>query len=146
MELIPESDARLHEQAAPVQEFGSALLDTMKEMARFMLTSKGCGIAGPQVGIQQQIAVAVLGMDRNKPALLFMVNPVVTPLKQWKDTATEGCLSFPGRVAEAIPRFRSIRLTYQRALDGVTESVDLTGFDARVVQHEVDHLNGVTIL
>jgi len=120
------------------QEIIQDLLDTMKN-------ANGAGLAAPQIGISLQIVV--FGFEKNvrypneapiPPTTL--INPIITPLSTELESGWEGCLSVPG-LRGLVPRFQHIR--YQ-GLDAHGQIVDRTvsGFHARVVQHECDHLFG----
>lgn len=113
--------------------------DTMKH-------ANGAGLAAPQIGVSQR--VVIFGFERNErypdaPAVppTVLVNPVLTLLGDEEESAWEGCLSVPG-MRGLVPR--SARLRY-RGFDAQGQVIDRTvdGFHARVVQHEVDHLDGI---
>jgi len=120
------------------QEIIQDLLDTMKD-------ANGAGLAAPQIGVSLQIVV--FGFEKNVRypnedpiPQTILINPVITPLSPDQDNGWEGCLSVPG-LRGLVPRFQHIR--YQ-GLDNHGHIVDRTvsGFHARVVQHECDHLFG----
>jgi len=120
------------------QEIIQDLLDTMKD-------ANGAGLAAPQIGVSLQIVV--FGFEKNVRypnedpiPQTILINPVITPLSPDQENGWEGCLSVPG-LRGLVPRFQHIR--YQ-GLDNHGHIVDRTvsGFHARVVQHEYDHLFG----
>jgi len=120
------------------QEIIQDLLDTMKD-------ANGAGLAAPQIGVSLQIVV--FGFEKNVRypnedpiPQTILINPVITPLSPDQENGWEGCLSVPG-LRGLVPRFQHIR--YQ-GLDNHGHIVDRTvsGFHARVVQHECDHLFG----
>jgi len=121
-----------------IQEMIQDLLDTMKD-------ANGAGLAAPQIGISLQIVV--FGFEKNVRypneapiPQTILINPIMTPLSTELESGWEGCLSVPG-LRGLVPRFQNIR--YQ-GLDNHGHIVDRTvsGFHARVVQHECDHLFG----
>jgi peptide deformylase len=121
-----------------IQEIIQDLLDTMKN-------SNGAGLAAPQIGISLQIVV--FGFEKNVRypneapiPQTILINPIITPLSSELESGWEGCLSVPG-LRGLVPRFQHIR--YQ-GLDTHGHIVDrmVSGFHARVVQHECDHLFG----
>ncbi len=121
-----------------IQGIVQDLLDTMKD-------ANGAGLAAPQIGISLQIVV--FGFEKNEryPNELpipetILINPVITPLNSLQESGWEGCLSVPG-LRGFVPRYENIR--YQ-GLDAHGQIIDRTvsGFHARVVQHECDHLLG----
>ncbi len=151
-------DPVLRGQSAPVDpaELGSeALLQLVEHMRVTMDAAPGVGLAAPQVGVPIQLAVLYDGPDRwsrltaeetnerERTELPFtvLVNPAVESIEDaGKATFFEGCLSVPG-LTGAVERHRSIRV---RALDEYGSPINrvFTGWPARIVQHEVDHLNG----
>jgi len=121
-----------------IQDIIQDLLDTMKD-------ANGAGLAAPQIGISLQIVV--FGFEKNvrypneDPILeTILINPIITPLSTEMENGWEGCLSVPG-LRGSVPRYQQIR--YQ-GLDSHGHIIDRTvsGFHARVVQHECDHLIG----
>jgi peptide deformylase len=111
-----------------------------------MHAANGAGLAAPQIGVS--VRAVIFGFERNErypdaPAVppTVLINPVLTPIGAEQEAGWEGCLSVPG-MRGLVPRYT--RLRYQ-GLDGHGVPMDRTvdGFHARVVQHEVDHLDGV---
>ena len=111
-----------------------------------MYNASGVGIAAPQIGVNLQ--VVIFGFEQNERypdadsvPQTILLNPVITPLTQQQESGWEGCLSVPGLRGE-VPRFTQIR--YQ-GVDVYGAPIDriATGFHARVVQHECDHLWGI---
>jgi peptide deformylase len=124
--------------SSEIQAIIQDLLDTMKD-------ANGAGLAAPQIGISSQIVV--FGFEKNVRypneapiPQTILINPIITPISKDLESGWEGCLSVPG-LRGLVPRFQSIR--YQ-GLDNHGNIVDHTvsGFHARVVQHECDHLFG----
>lgn len=115
------------------------LLDTMR-------AASGAGIAAPQIGVP--LRVVIFGFESNprypdaEPVpFTVLVNPVVEPIGADRDEDWEGCLSVPG-MRGLVPRYRRIRYRGEDEI-GATIDREVTGFHARVVQHEVDHLDGI---
>jgi peptide deformylase len=141
-QVLKFGDPVLRSVASPVQEFDQALLDEVDRMSRVMQEGMGVGLAATQLGILRRILVFQAGPDATVTAL---VNPAV----EWSSerdllTAEEGCLSLPGIVVD-VERPLFIRV---RAQDPAGEAltIEAAGLEARVIQHEVDHLDGVLIL
>lgn len=145
--VLKMGDPRLLEPAQPVSRFDTPelhalvtdLLDTMKAL-------NGAGIAAPQIGIG--LRVAIFGLERNprypeaEPVpLTVLVNPTLTPIGNEIVEDWEGCLSVPG-MRGLVPRYNHL---HYRGFDQYGNSIDRTvsGFHARVVQHECDHLDGI---
>ena len=132
-------DAVLRMRAGEVEAFDEELARITERMIELMRDADGVGLAATQIGILRRFFVCTLdGEDR------VLVNPVVTPDGTDTEVEEEGCLSL-GSVR--VPIERALRVTVE-ARDAVGDPVSLTleGMDARVVQHEVDHLDGVLLL
>jgi peptide deformylase len=140
-------DPRLLVPAEPVTEFGAPALEALlQDMHDTMEALDGAGLAAPQIGVGLQ--VVVFGVQRNprypeaeEVPYTVLINPVLTPLQSDLEEGWEGCLSVPG-MRGLVPRYVEIR--YQ-GFDPHGTPIDRTvsGFHARVVQHEVDHLHGI---
>jgi peptide deformylase len=136
----------LREVAQPVARFDRALLDLVADMDDTMRAERGAGIAAPQIGVGARVVIFELKDNPRYPHIkpvpyTVLVNPLLTPLTEEQDEGWEGCLSVPG-MRGLVPRFT--RLRYQ-GFDAQGLPLDRTveGFHARVVQHEVDHLDGI---
>jgi peptide deformylase len=137
----------LLERSREVTAFGTAELDALlADMRDTMAALDGAGLAAPQIGVS--LRVVIFGGDANErypdaPPVprTVLVNPELTPLSDEQEEDWEGCLSVPGLRAR-VPRYRRLRY---RGVDERGAPIDRTveGFHARVVQHEVDHLDGV---
>jgi peptide deformylase len=132
--------------AAPVARFDEELAALVADMDDTMRELSGAGIAAPQIGVSLRVVIFELKDNPRYPHLTpvpytVLVNPTLTPLGTEEDEGWEGCLSVPG-LRGLVPRFR--RLRYQ-GFDAQGRPLDRTveGFHARVVQHEVDHLDGI---
>ena len=132
-------DPVLRMRADEVQEFDDELHKVSERMIALMHDTDGVGLAATQVGILRRFFVCTLdGEDR------LLVNPVVTPLGNDTESDAEGCLSL-GTVRVPVERSAKVKLEAQDA-DGSPVALELEGHPARVVQHEVDHLDGKLIL
>ena len=145
--VLRMGDARLLRVAEPVRRFGApelrALLDDMFDTMRAL---DGAGLAAPQIGVN--LRVVIFGVQRNpryphaEPVpTTVLLNPVIEPLSDARESDWEGCLSVPG-MRGWVPRCAGIR--YRGVdLDGNAIERTAEGFHARVVQHECDHLDGI---
>jgi peptide deformylase len=133
--------------AAPVSErelASAGFQHLVDDMIVTMHEYDGVGLAAPQIHVPRRLAVLeVRASDERAEAavpLTVLVNPMVTPLGEARATGWEGCLSIPG-LRGLVPRAESVRL---EALDrdGRPYVVEASGFFARVIQHECDHLDG----
>ena len=132
-------DPVLRMRADEVQEFDDELHKVSERMIALMHDAEGVGLAATQVGILRRFFVCTLeGEDR------LFVNPVVTPLGQDTESDAEGCLSL-GSVRVSVERPSKVKLDAQD-VEGAPVALELEGHPARVVQHEVDHLDGKLIL
>ena len=132
--------------AAEVTRFDTELRELVADMDDTMRALSGAGIAAPQIGVSARVVIFELKDNPRYPHIApvpytVLVNPLVTPLTAEQDEGWEGCLSVPG-MRGLVPRYR--RLRYQ-GFDRHGAPVDriVEGFHARVVQHEVDHLDGI---
>jgi peptide deformylase len=132
-------DPVLREHAHDVTEFDRSLRKLAKRMIRTMHDAPGVGLAAPQVGVLQRLLVYDVDDD---PRVL--ANPVLDEFSVETEESDEGCLSVPG-VTMPVERAVSVRV---RGMDEHGEPVDFRaeGFEARVIQHENDHLDGVLIV
>ena len=134
-------DPVLKSRATPVDRFDDTLRNQVARMAGIMGDALGVGLAAPQLGISQRVLVYRVGHDA---PVIALVNPEVEWSGEDEEPFDEGCLSIPGIEVE-VERPVHVRV---RARDehGDERLVEASGLEARVIQHEVDHLNGVLIL
>jgi peptide deformylase len=146
-EVLKMGDPRLLAVAEAVLEFGTLeLASLLTDMRDTMQDLNGAGLAAPQIG--ESLRVVIFGMDTNPRypdadpvPYTVLINPVLTPLSPDMEDGWEGCLSVPG-MRGVVPRYREIRY---EGVDAEGRAIDriVNGFHARVVQHEVDHLDGI---
>jgi peptide deformylase len=137
----------LQQVAAPVAQFDTAeLRELVRDMDDTMRALDGAGIAAPQIGESLRVVIFEVAANPRYPQAepvpyTVLVNPTLEPLGDEREDAWEGCLSVPG-LRGLVPRFRRLRY---RGFDLEGRAIDRTvsGFHARVVQHEVDHLDGI---
>jgi peptide deformylase len=146
-EVLKMGDPRLLALSEPVAEFGTPELENLlTDMRDTMRNLNGAGLAAPQIGVG--LRVVIFGFEENprypdaEPVpFTVLINPQLTPLGETLDEGWEGCLSVPG-MRGLVPRYRDLRYT---GFDAAGNPIDRTvkDFHARVVQHEVDHLDGI---
>jgi len=136
----------LRQVAAPVTRFDQSLRELIADMDDTMRALSGAGIAAPQIGVSLRVVIFEVRENPRYPQVApvpytMLINPVLTPLGDEQEEGWEGCLSVPG-MRGLVPRFKRLRYA-GFGVDG--EPIDRTveGFHARVVQHEVDHLDGI---
>ena len=131
-------DSVLREKALPVDDMGGDISELIDGMAEIMYSYQGIGLAAPQVGVLKRVIIADIG-----DGLLSMVNPEILE-KGDEDRLEEGCLSLPNiQVEIERKKMISVRGISQ---EGKEITLELNGLMARVIQHEIDHLNGILII
>ena len=146
-QVLRMGDERLLQRAEEVREFGTPQLqELLADMRDTMREYKGVGLAAPQIGVSLRVVIFGAQSSPRYPDAeavpdTVLINPVIMPLTQDLEEGWEGCLSVPG-MRGMVPRHRSV---HYRGYDEHGEPVDrtVTGFHARVVQHECDHLDGI---
>ncbi|MCU7939241.1 MAG: peptide deformylase [gamma proteobacterium symbiont of Bathyaustriella thionipta] len=140
-------DPCLAMKAKPVNDFkNDELQKNVSDMIDTMRYYQGVGLAAPQIHLSQQIIVLEVTDNARYPeaqpiALDILINPEILVFSQQQEADWEGCLSLPGMRGRVL---RSESITYQ-AMNLAGESIKQTvnGFHARIIQHEIDHLNGI---
>jgi peptide deformylase len=134
-------DPILKSRATPVDRFDDSLRQQVSRMAGIMGDALGVGLAAPQLGISQRLLVYRVGPDA---PVIALANPELEWASDDAETVDEGCLSIPGITVD-VERPVYVRV---RAADeeGGERLVEASGLEARVIQHEMDHLDGVLIL
>lgn len=139
--VVKFGDPVLKSKASPVGEFGPELRAEIERMVGIMRDGMGVGLAATQLGVLRRLLVFQAGNDSEPTAL---VNPEIEWVSEDAAIAEEGCLSLP-RVSVDVERPLHVRV---RGRDGEGEEIEIeaSGLEARVLQHEIDHLDGVLIL
>ena len=146
-EVLRMGDPRLFQRSRPVERFDTPELHTLlQDMHDTMDALNGAGLAAPQIG--EQLRVVIFGVARNprypeaEPVpYTVLINPILTPLSEDSEDGWEGCLSVPG-MRGVVPRYTQLRYQGYDQF-GVPIARNVSGFHARVVQHEYDHLDGI---
>lgn len=136
LDIVLYPDAPLTEKATPYDHFGPELPKLAEDMIETMFAYDGVGLAGPQVGLNKRIFVWCEG--ENEPACI--VNPELSDL-EGREEGEEGCLSMP-RLYHAVPRATRLQVKGFNQF-GKAIAFEATGFLARIMQHENDHLDGI---
>lgn len=140
-------DPRLLQKAEPVRQFNTPELDELiSDMFATMQAYDGAGLAAPQIGVNQRVVIFGVNENPRYPdaelvPMTVLINPEITILSDDTDQQWEGCLSVPG-MRGVVSRYTHIRY---RGFDQTGQEIDreAQGFHARVVQHEIDHLDGI---
>ena len=136
-------DPALRIRAGDVDEIDETVADLVERMTRLMQEARGVGLAAPQVGVRRR--VLVYQTDDEEP-VRALVNPRLVASSEEEETLDEGCLSL-GAASVVVPVSRPATVTLEaRTPEGEAVTVEADGLEARVIQHELDHLDGVLIL
>ncbi|MFH1717253.1 MAG: peptide deformylase [Planctomycetota bacterium] len=127
--------------AQPVEEINDNILRLVDKMIDVMFEQKGVGLAAPQVGVP--LRLFIISLDGSRENIRVFINPTVTPDGEL-EAIEEGCLSVPG-VYTKIRRYKSCKVT-ATGLDGREFTDEADGLYARALQHEYDHIEGMTIV
>ena len=145
--VLRMGDPLLFAKAEPVTQFDTPELHALiEDMHDTMAQMNGAGIAAPQIGVSMRVVIFGVGNnprypDAEKVPYTVLINPVLNPVGNNMEDGWEGCLSVPG-MRGMVPRYTRLHYTgfdqYGRSIDRL-----VSGFHARVVQHECDHLDGI---
>lgn len=140
-------DARLRQIAAPIKRFDTPELHALlADMRDTMAALDGAGLAAPQIGVPLRVVIFGISHNPRYPDAepvpqTVLINPVLTPLSEKMEEGWEGCLSVP-TLRGLVPRYKHLRYTGFTETGARIERA-VSGFHARVVQHECDHLDGI---
>ena len=132
----------LRQRAASVAGVDTAIRQLVEDLFETMHAAKGVGLAANQVGVAQRVAVVDVGGDTPDP--LVLINPVIVSRSAELETAEEGCLSIP-EIFGDVERPHAITVESLN-LKGLPFRLETEGYQARAIQHEIDHLDGVLFL
>lgn len=145
--VLRMGDPLLYKKAEPVAAFNTPELDRLiADMLETMAAYHGAGLAAPQIGVSQR--VVIFGVESNprypqaEPVpMTILINPKLHPIGSEMEEGWEGCLSVPG-MRGLVNRYKALRYTgYDQQGNPIDRTV--SGFHARVVQHECDHIDGI---
>ncbi len=131
----------LRETSKPVHKVTKEHRKLAKDMEKLMIRENGIGLAAPQIGVNIRMLIAKLNAGTDNELIIQMINPEITSWSDEIEKAEEGCLSLPKQWGD-VERNQQIHVKFQD-LRGETQSLRLQGLNARVIQHEIDHLEGV---
>ena len=126
----------------PIEKIDDSIRQFVEKMTDIMLKNKGVGLAGPQAGVP--LRLFIISLDGTREAVKVYINPTVTPTSSEFEAIDEGCLSVPG-VYTKIRRYKKCKVT-ATDLNGNEFSEEAEGLYARALQHEYDHIDGMTIV
>jgi peptide deformylase len=132
-------DPILREKAAPVAEISDTTRQLIRDMFETMYAEEGVGLAAPQVGVSERIIV--VDPHNDELAAFALINPEIVEASKETEKGEEGCLSIPG-LRDLVER--SVRVVVRGTTpEGEARELELSGLPARIIQHEVDHLDGI---
>jgi peptide deformylase len=146
-EVLRMGDPRLLQRSQEVRAFGTPELEALlSDMRDTMAHLNGAGLAAPQIGVGLRVVIFGVHANPRYPDVeevpdTVLINPVLTPLGQEMEEGWEGCLSVPG-MRGSVPRYKLLRYGGFDQFGKPFER-EVSDFHARVVQHEVDHLDGI---
>ena len=140
LEIQTDNAPILRQKAAPVQEINADLPPFIEDMFETMYEAQGIGLAAPQVGVSKRIIVVDIEKHHPEYPRIALINPVIT-LTVGEELGEEGCLSLPG--VRGIVRRSAIVKVEGLLPNGAKIEFDASNLMARVLQHEIDHLNGI---
>ena len=143
MKIRIYGDKVLRAKSETVNEFGRELSPIFEEMVEAMISEGGVGLAAPQVGISRRLAI-VNPEPESKETLIKLINPSIISASSELDTLEEGCLSIPD-IRGDVKRTFTVNVRYQDE-EGREQHLAAEGLLARIIQHEIDHLNGVLFI
>jgi peptide deformylase len=136
--VIGEDTPILHTKTKEVKTITKDVLKLIDDMQDTVKAAKGAGLAAPQVGRSERLCIALIGKKMTP-----LINPKILKYSEEESVAEEGCLSLPD-VWIQVPRSEEIIVSFLTP-EGKARELKLLGWDARVAQHEIDHLDGVLI-
>jgi peptide deformylase len=142
--IITIPDPVLRKQAKPIERVDDELRRLMDDMLATMYDAPGIGLAAPQIGISRRLIVMDPAKDDAPKTPVIMVNPEILERSAEMRLHEEGCLSIPDITAE-IERPGKTRVSYIDG-EGKKQEVALEGIWSTIVQHEIDHLNGILFI
>lgn len=137
--IVKVPDPVLRSIAEPVKKVGKRQLALIDDMIRMMRLANGIGLAAPQAGVLERIIVVAAGGMRPTP----LINPVIVD-EEGEMIGEEGCLSIPGLYGDVLRKAKVVVEAYDRK--GRPVAYEMEGMASRVVQHEIDHLDGVLFI
>ena len=138
--VIKEGDPVLRKTSREVGEVTDRIKEILEDMVETMREHRGVGLAGPQIGIRRRLFVAEPNPEAEPPLVYYMIDPEIYEM-EGEEEDDEGCLSVPDLIGTVV-RPERIKMR-AKDLDGNTVEYEFEGFEARIMCHEYDHLNGV---
>lgn len=138
--IIKEGDPVLRLKSREVGEVTERIKEMLEDMVDTMRENRGVGLAAPQVGIRRRLFVAEPNPEADPPVVYYMIDPEIYEM-EGEEMGEEGCLSVPNLLGN-VRRPAKIKIK-AKDLDGNLQDYEFEGFEARIMCHEYDHLNGI---
>lgn len=147
LDICHYGDPILRDHSKPVKEINNELRQLVDDMIATMVKFNGVGLAANQVGRSKRLIVVDVGgaVPNSKEGLLVLLNPKILKKSRRREAQEEGCLSLPG-LSIKVRRPRQVDLEYFQLNDGRRVKLSAEGLLARVILHEIDHLDGVLLM
>lgn len=139
-----EKNPILRKKSTSIDKIDKSIKKLAKDMLETMNANNGLGIAAPQVGVNVRMFITTINMSTDHEGLITMINPQLEFPNDEKETGEEGCLSLPGLYLP-VTRHKHVRVKF-KDLKGNSHTLDMEGLNARVIQHETDHLDGILFI
>lgn len=143
-DIITLPDPRLKQASDPVGEITPDILALLDDMVETMHDAPGIGLAAVQIGVMKRLVVVDIARDEAAPEPHYFINPEIVEASEETSVYEEGCLSIPD-VHEEVERPASCKVRYLDR-DGASREMACEGLMATVIQHEIDHTNGVLFI
>lgn len=146
LQLIYSPNPLLKQVSRPITEITEDIRELARDMLHTMYAERGIGLAAVQVGVLKRMLVAdVTWREEHGPGDQYvLINPEIVQNSDEKNSYKEGCLSFPDQYGDVV-RPKKVRIKFQ-TLEGESKEEEFDGLLATCIQHEIDHLNGVTFV
>jgi len=138
------SNPILRKKSIAVTKFDKKMKKLLREMTATMLAKDGIGLAAPQVGVNERAVILNLRIDKKKWQTIALVNPEILDTSVATECGEEGCLSLP-KIWGEVERHTNATVKFLDE-NGAPRILELDGINARAVQHEIDHLDGILFI
>jgi peptide deformylase len=141
LKIVYHPDPRLKIKTQPIAQVNDEIREFAKDLTQAMYIYDGIGLAATQVGSKHRLFVLDCSEEKNQPVVF--INPVITQMGE-KELKNEACISFPG-ISVEVNRALNIRVDYLD-IEGHPQTLEADDLLAHCIQHETDHLDGITML
>ncbi len=143
-DIVTYPDERLKQNTEKIDKIDSNIKKLADSMAKIMFENNGVGLAAPQIGVNKKIIVYKTNLEKDIDTFDALINPVITRKEGKFLSEGEGCLSFP-ELREDIKRAQKVKVK-ALTMEGIEKEMEFEDMYAVIMQHEIDHLNGVLLI